>query len=231
MKGKLNNKILLAFCFPFFNRVWYPLYKFPHCVYTCDFLWSWSNEQSDSKKCFIGTKVHLTVKSNPSQVPEKSNKICTRHVGNKIRRMLSPTDKITPIFPFACERVVVATLIMIFFFHFKGKYKCKITTKLKHIIILIFGYMFSMHWSFTHFIVRGGYFTCTKPFTVFHYWCTCIVTIVSTSQGLVNTFLNNGSVSQILFLSSFQFSFPLVKDSILIRGRGGGINKSNQKIW
>ena len=37
------------------------------------------------------------VESNPSQVPVKSDKILTRHVGDKILKILSPKDKITRI--------------------------------------------------------------------------------------------------------------------------------------
>ena len=35
--------------------------------------------------------------SNLRQVPEKSDKICTRYVGDLILKFLSPTEKITPI--------------------------------------------------------------------------------------------------------------------------------------
>ena len=45
-----------------------------------------SVENSENENLF------LKVESNPDQIPEKSNKIFTRHVGNKILKVLSPTD-------------------------------------------------------------------------------------------------------------------------------------------
>ena len=42
-------------------------------------------------------KVYLKGKSNPSQVLGKSDKIFANYVGDKIGKILSPTDKITPI--------------------------------------------------------------------------------------------------------------------------------------
>ena len=45
-----------------------------------------SVENSENESLF------LKVESNPDQIPEKSDKIFTRHVVDKILKILSPTD-------------------------------------------------------------------------------------------------------------------------------------------
>ena len=71
-----------------------------------DFIWRWSNEKSGSRKCFFGNKWwkqkwKLKVESNLSRVPEKSEKIFTRHVGDEIFKFMSPIDKISKLHAFA----------------------------------------------------------------------------------------------------------------------------------
>ena len=56
-------------------------------------LWSWSNEN-----VLAVANVKLKVESNLSWVPEKLDKIFTRHVADQILKLLSPTYKITRIY-------------------------------------------------------------------------------------------------------------------------------------
>ena len=89
-RKKKSTKYSFPSAFLFFFKVWYPLYTFPHCVYALEFIWRWFNEQSDSRICFIiantKTKWHV------------SDKIFTRHVGNKINKKIwTTTDRITCI--------------------------------------------------------------------------------------------------------------------------------------
>ena len=51
----------------------------------------------DQWRVWLLNVYQLIVESNLSQVPEKSNKIFTRHLGDQILKFLSPTEQITHI--------------------------------------------------------------------------------------------------------------------------------------
>ena len=63
------------------------LHGIPWILNARDFVWRWSNEESDSRKCFIGSKVKTKVKVKSWVKPQgskKSDKLCPRHVGDQI---------------------------------------------------------------------------------------------------------------------------------------------------